>query len=66
MSPEPMVVASAGRPRSLNVVGEQVTVLASGEQTGSFEIFFQSGPGPVEPGTDEPGRNRARSIGRRR
>jgi quercetin dioxygenase-like cupin family protein len=44
MSPEPMVVAPADRPRSLNVVGEQVTVLASGEQTGSFEIFFQSGP----------------------
>lgn len=44
MSPEPMVVAPEDRPRSLNVVGEQVTVLASGEQTGSFEIFFQSGP----------------------
>ncbi|MBA2280920.1 MAG: cupin domain-containing protein [Actinomycetota bacterium] len=44
MSPEPMVVAPADRPRSLNVVGEQVTVLASGEQTGSFEIFFQAGP----------------------
>lgn len=44
MSPEPMIVAPADRPRSLSVVGEQVTVLASGEQTGSFEIFFQSGP----------------------
>jgi quercetin dioxygenase-like cupin family protein len=39
-----MVVAPEDRPRSLNVVGEQVTVLAAGEQTGSFEIFFQSGP----------------------
>jgi quercetin dioxygenase-like cupin family protein len=38
-----MVVAPADRPRSLNVAGEQVTVLASGEQTGSFEMFFQSG-----------------------
>jgi quercetin dioxygenase-like cupin family protein len=44
MSPAPMVVAPEDRPRSLNVVGEQLTVLASGEQTGSFEIFFQSGP----------------------
>jgi quercetin dioxygenase-like cupin family protein len=44
MSPEPMVIAPEDRPRSLNVVGEQLTILASGEQTGSFEIFFQSGP----------------------
>jgi quercetin dioxygenase-like cupin family protein len=39
-----MVVAPEDRPRSLSVLGEQVTVLASGEQTGSFEIFFQAGP----------------------
>jgi quercetin dioxygenase-like cupin family protein len=44
MSHEPMVIAPEDRSRSLNVVGEQVTVLASGEQTGSFELFFQSGP----------------------
>lgn len=44
MSPEPMIIDPEDRPRSLNVVGEQVAVLASGEQTGSFEIFFQSGP----------------------
>jgi len=28
----------------LNVVGEQITVLASGAQTGSYEIFRQVGP----------------------
>jgi quercetin dioxygenase-like cupin family protein len=39
-----MVVAPEDRPRSLSVLGEQVTVLASGEQTGSFELFFQAGP----------------------
>jgi quercetin dioxygenase-like cupin family protein len=44
-----MVLAPEDRPRSLNVVGEQVTVLASGDQTGSFEIFFQSGPEDVGP-----------------
>jgi quercetin dioxygenase-like cupin family protein len=30
--------------RPLNVVGEQLTVLASGAQTGSYEIFRQVGP----------------------
>lgn len=29
---------------ALNVVGEQITVLASGTQTGSYEIFHQAGP----------------------
>ena len=36
--------------RPLNVVGEHVTVLASGEATGGYEIFLQAGPegsGPV-------------------
>ena len=28
----------------LNVVGEQITVLASGAQTGSYELFRQVGP----------------------
>ena len=28
----------------LNVVGEQITVLASGTQTGSYELFHQVGP----------------------
>ncbi|MBM4264948.1 MAG: cupin domain-containing protein [Deltaproteobacteria bacterium] len=36
--------------RPLNVVGEHITVLASGEVTGGYEIFLQAGPegsGPV-------------------
>jgi quercetin dioxygenase-like cupin family protein len=36
--------------RPLSVVGEHITVLASGSATGSYEIFLQSGPegsGPV-------------------
>ena len=44
MTAHPMVVSPADRPETLNVVGEQITVLASGAQTGSYEIFLQSGP----------------------
>ncbi len=36
--------------RPLNVVGEHITVLASGDATGGYEIFLQDGPegsGPV-------------------
>ncbi|HEY2358144.1 MAG TPA: cupin domain-containing protein [Phenylobacterium sp.] len=42
--PEALVVSSTNSPRPLNVVGEQITVLASGAQTGSYEIFHQAGP----------------------
>ena len=42
--PELIVVDTESAPRSLNVVGEQITVLASGAQTGSYEIFHQAGP----------------------
>ncbi len=42
--PKPIVVDNASAPRALNVVGEQITVLASGAQTGSYEIFRQAGP----------------------
>ena len=41
---EPIVVDPSSAPRSLNVVGEHITVLASGAQTGSYEIFHQAGP----------------------
>lgn len=41
---EAIVVTRASAPRPLNIVGEQVTVLASGAQTGSYEIFHQVGP----------------------
>jgi quercetin dioxygenase-like cupin family protein len=42
--PEALVVTAKPSPRPLNVVGEQITVLASGAQTGSYEIFHQAGP----------------------
>ena len=44
MTKKPFVVAPKNHPRALNVVGEQVTVLASGETTGAYEIFLQRGP----------------------
>ena len=42
--PTPFVVTPATAPAPLNVVGEQITVLASGSQTGGYEIFRQAGP----------------------
>jgi quercetin dioxygenase-like cupin family protein len=44
MSAKPVIVTAQNRPRALNVVGEQVTVLADGATTGNFEIFHQDGP----------------------
>lgn len=41
---QPVIVLPAETPHSLSVVGEQITVLASGAQTGSYEIFHQAGP----------------------
>jgi quercetin dioxygenase-like cupin family protein len=41
---ETFVVTPATRPAPLNVVGEQVTVLAPGSRTGGYEIFRQVGP----------------------
>ena len=40
----PIVVTPEGRPDALDLVGEDITVLASGAQTGSYEIFLQEGP----------------------
>src|SRR5512135_3286274 len=40
----PFIVTPGQAPRPLNVVGEKITVLASGEQTGGYEIFLQVGP----------------------
>jgi len=42
--PVPFIVMPGQDPRPLNVVGEKITVLASGEQTGGYEIFLQAGP----------------------
>ena len=44
MSTQPVIVTPKDRPRGLNVVGEQITVLADGARTGSYEIFRQAGP----------------------
>ena len=44
MNPQPFVVAPKNYPHPLNVVGEHITVLASGEATGGYEIFLQQGP----------------------
>jgi quercetin dioxygenase-like cupin family protein len=41
---EPIVITAEHAPAPLKVVGEEITVLASGEQTGSYEIFRQRGP----------------------
>jgi quercetin dioxygenase-like cupin family protein len=41
---DPIVVEPKTAPRALKVVGEEITVLASGAQTGSYEIFHQAGP----------------------
>jgi len=43
MSIESFVVAPQNYPRPLAVVGEHITVLASGVETGGYEIFLQSG-----------------------
>lgn len=42
--PVPFVVTPGNAPSPLKLVGEQITVLASGAQTGSYEIFLQAGP----------------------
>jgi quercetin dioxygenase-like cupin family protein len=44
MSAQLVMVTPDDRPRGLNVVGEQITVLADGAATGSYEIFRQAGP----------------------
>jgi quercetin dioxygenase-like cupin family protein len=55
---KPLIVQRNDAARALNVVGEQITVLASGAQTGSYEIFHQagaegSGPPPHSHAWDE-------------
>lgn len=54
----PMVVTPEARPTPLDLVGEDMTVLASSAQTGSYEIFLQvgregSGPPPHHHPWDE-------------
>ncbi|MCW5889508.1 MAG: cupin domain-containing protein [bacterium] len=44
MAARPIVVAPEDYPPALDLVGEHLTILASGEATGSYEIFHQQGP----------------------
>ena len=44
MAARPFIVAPENYAPTLDIVGEHVTVLASGEATGSYEIFLQRGP----------------------
>ncbi len=49
MSATAFVVSPETRPRALSVVGERLTVLASGKQTHGYEIFLQQGDGGQGP-----------------
>lgn len=42
--PDPFVVTPELAPTPFDIVGEEITVLASGAQTGTYEIFRQVGP----------------------
>ena len=44
MAVEPFVIAPSDYPPTLDIVGEHVTVLASGEATEGYEVFLQRGP----------------------
>jgi len=44
MAAVPFFVTPDDYAPTLNIVGEQVTVLASGEATGGYEVFLQRGP----------------------
>lgn len=50
MTPSPFFVRASDYAAPLNVVGEHITVLASGRRTGGYEVFIQQGPegsGPI-------------------
>lgn len=50
MPTQAVFTTAADGARPLNVVGEHITVLASGDTTGSYEVFLQEGPegsGPI-------------------
>jgi quercetin dioxygenase-like cupin family protein len=44
MEHKPFVVNPSEQPQPLNVVGEHITVLAGGDETGGYEMFLQRGP----------------------
>jgi quercetin dioxygenase-like cupin family protein len=37
------IITETGAARALNVVGEELRILVSGDQTGSYEVFHQTG-----------------------
>jgi quercetin dioxygenase-like cupin family protein len=41
---EPVVVTPEDYPRAMRIVGEEITLLASGGGSEAYEIFFQQGP----------------------
>jgi quercetin dioxygenase-like cupin family protein len=43
------IIVETGAARTLNVVGEKLRVLVSGDQTGSYEVFHQTGAEGVGP-----------------
>jgi quercetin dioxygenase-like cupin family protein len=50
MTVSPFFVRTTDYAHPLNVVGEHITVLASGRETGNYEVFLQEGPegsGPI-------------------
>ncbi len=49
MTTAPFIHLASDHPRALNVLGEKITVLASGEVTGGYEIFIQKGDAGVGP-----------------
>lgn len=44
MASEPFIVTPDDYAPTLDLVGEHLTILASGERTGGYEIFLQRGP----------------------
>jgi quercetin dioxygenase-like cupin family protein len=44
MPARPFIVTPGDYANALDIVGEHITVLASGEATGGYEIFLQRGP----------------------
>lgn len=58
MGTGPIVVTPSERPKPLDLVGEEMTVLLAGDQTGGYEVFLQvgregSGPPPHHHPWDE-------------
>ena len=50
MTKHHLIVPPEERARPLNIAGSSITVLASGAQTGGYEIFHQVGPEGTGPG----------------